>query len=298
MDWGVCTTVKAPLPQILAFVAWHKHLGAARIWVHLDDADDVSAGVLNQIDGVEAILCDDAYWAPLGFRPKKQEGRQTHNVRRVYALAEVPVLAHVDVDEFLYSARPIADILDGWDDGHPYLRAVPAEALHDPEVPDDIFTARQFRLPFPHGFPAERRVAILGNTTYAALLPRNMLSHHVGKSLFRTGISDLNPKLHAATVGPDNTRLKVPLHPELVVLHFHAQDKAAWLAALPHRVTKGAYRFNEPLAGFMEQATPEEVETFYEETQMAKPQLVAALRAESLLIEADLKLRDKVEALF
>ena len=296
MEWGVCTTVKAPLSQILAFVAWHKHLGAARIWVHLDDADAVSAGVLNQIDGVTAILCDAAYWAENGFRPKKQEARQTYNVRRIYALAEVPVLAHVDVDEYLYPKRPIADILDEWDDDPPYLRAVPAEALHDPTLPDDIFTARQFRLPFPNGLPAERRMAVLGD--YTALIPKNMLSHKVGKALFRTGLADLNVKLHAATVGPDNTRLNVPLHPDLTVLHFHAQDKAAWLEALPHRASKGAYRFNEPLAGFMTDATPKEIEDFYAKTQTANSELVAALKAEGLLIEADLRLREKVEALF
>lgn len=296
MEWGVCTTVKAPLTQILAFVAWHRNLGASRIWVHLDDADAVSAGVLNQIEGVEATLCDDDYWAQNGFRPKTQEGRQTHNVRRVYALGEVPVLAHVDVDELLYPKRPIAEILDDWDDGHPYLRAVPAEALHDPSLPDDIFTAHQFRLPFPNGLSADRRYAVLGD--YTALLPKNMLSHKVGKSLFRTGIADLQPKLHAATVGPENKRLKVPLHPELCVLHFHAQDKDAWLEALPHRVTKGAYRFNEPLAVFMEEATPQEVEAFYARTQTATPELVAALKAEGLLVEAELRLREKVEALF
>jgi hypothetical protein len=77
MTWGVCTTAKAPLPQLLAFVAWHKHVGASRIWVHLDDADEVSATVLNQIDGVTAILCDDAYWTVKGGRPHKQEPRQS-----------------------------------------------------------------------------------------------------------------------------------------------------------------------------------------------------------------------------
>jgi len=196
MEWGVCTTVKAPLPQILAFVAWHKHLGASRVWVHLDDANTASAGVLGQIDGVTPILCDKAYWAENGFRPKKQEPRQAYNMRRVYALAEVPVIAHVDVDEFLWPARPIAGVLDDWDDGHPFLRAQPAEALHDPALPNDIFTARQFRLPFPKKLSDERRMGVLGD--YTALLPRNMLSHGVGKALFRTGIDGLYPKLHAA----------------------------------------------------------------------------------------------------
>lgn len=78
MEWGVCCTAKAPFAQLLAFVAWHKHVGATHIWVHLDDADVISAQVLNQLDGFTAILCDDAYWSStLGMRPKRQEPRQS-----------------------------------------------------------------------------------------------------------------------------------------------------------------------------------------------------------------------------
>ncbi len=295
-EWGVCTTVKAPLPQILAFVAWHQHIGASHIWVHLDDADIVSAHVLGHLDGVTTVLCDDAYWAERGSRPKTQEGRQSYNIQRVYNAAPLPVIAHIDVDEYLYPKRPIADILDDWNDDAPYLRAVPAEALHDPALKDDIFTARQFRLPFPNGLPFERRHAVIGD--YASMLLKNMLSHKVGKSLFRTGIEGFVPKLHAGAIGAKGPKLTLPLHPDLMVLHFHAQDRAAWLEALPHRVTKGAYRFNEPLAEFLGQASRAEIDEFYRVTQTATPELVGALSSEGLLVEADLRLKEKVDALF
>lgn len=295
MRWGVCTTAKAPLAQILAFVAWHRAAGAAHIWVHLDDADEVSAHVLNQLDDVTAILCDDAYWDVLGRRPHKQEPRQSYNMQRVYALAQLPVIAHVDVDEYLYCARPISEVLDDWNDNHPFMRVAPAEALNDPSLPDDIFTARQFRLPFRNKMPLDQRKAILG--AYAPLLASNMLSHKVGKSFFKTGIGGLVPKIHAASFGKKEPPLQVPLTPDIFVLHFHAQDKAAWLDALPHRTTKGAYRFNEPLADFLSTATAAEVDDFYEKTQVATPELVAVLAKSGLLVEADLKLRDKVSAL-
>ncbi|SLN29563.1 glycosyltransferase family 2 protein [Pseudooctadecabacter jejudonensis] len=295
-QWGVCTTVKAPLAQILAFVAWHKHLGAARIWVHLDDADDVSAGILKQIDGVTPVLCNKSYWADLGGRPKRQEPRQALNVQRVYAQAEVPVLAHLDVDEFLWAERPIAAILDDWTDDTPFLRARPAEALHDAGLPDDIFTARQFRYPFPTPMPIADRYDVLGD--YTALMMKGALSHKAGKSLFRTGVKGLVPKLHAASWEGQSDPIKLRLHPELTVLHFHAQNKAAWLAALPHRTTDGAYRFNEALAGFVADATAEEIDTFYAATQTATPAFIEKLRRHGLLLEADLGLKDKVSALF
>jgi hypothetical protein len=294
-QWGVCTTVKAPLVQILAFIAWHRHIGAAHIWVHLDDADEASAQVINQLEGVTAVLCDAAYWAEKGFRPKKQEVRQSHNIQRIYGLATLPVIAHLDVDEYLYPKRPMADILADWTDGSPFLRATPAEALCDPALPDDIFTARQFRLPFPNGMSIERRQAVLGQ--YTLILRKNMLSHNVGKSLFRTGIAGFVPRLHAGTIGVDGPQIRLPLHPDLMVLHFHAQDRAAWLAAMPHRVTNGAYRFNKPLAEFLDAATAAEIDAFYAATQTANPALIAALKAEGLLVEANLALRQKVEKL-
>lgn len=294
MDWGVCTTAKAPLPQLLAFVAWHKHVGASRIWVHLDDADAVSGAVLDQIDGVTAVLCDDGYWAARGGRPKRQEPRQSYNMQRVYELAELPVIAHVDVDEYLYSDQPIGDVLAAWDDDRPFLRCAPAEALHDPTLQDDIFTARQFRLPFPAKMKAPKRVAVLG--AYAPLLASNMLSHKVGKSFFRTGLEGFVPKIHAGSFGGPRP-ISLPATRDIVVLHFHAQDRAAWLAALPHRTVNGAYRFNEPLADFLASASAGEVDDFYTATQVASPPLIAALSAHGLLVEADLNLRDKIDAL-
>ena len=295
MEWGVCCSAKAPLAQLLAFVAWHKHVGATHIWVHLDDADVISAQVLNQLDGVTAILCDDAYWSStLGMRPKRQEPRQSYNMQRVYGQAALPVIAHVDVDEYLYSDRVIADVLDGIGDA-PFMRVAPAEALHDPSLSDDIFTARQFRLPFANGTPAADKIAVLGD--YAALLRKNMLSHKVGKSFFRIGVDGLVPKIHAGSFGKDTPPLHVAVHPDVLVLHFHAQDKAAWLEALPHRTVNGAYRFNEPLSDFLAEANAADVDAFYEATQVATPDLVAALAAQGLLVEADLKLRKKVDAL-
>lgn len=296
MKWGVCCTAKAPLAQLLAFVAWHQHIGASRIWIHLDDADEISGHVLNQLDGVTAVLCDDAYWANgLGMRPRRQEPRQSYNMQRVYGEAALPVIAHVDVDEFLYSTREIADVLDDWTGDDPFIRVSPAEALCDPTLTDDIFTARQFRLPFPTGMPAEHRVSVLGD--YTSLLRKNMLSHRVGKSFFKTGVAGLVPKIHAGAFGKKSPPLEVTVNPDIVVLHFHAQDKTAWREALPHRTVNGAYRFNEALAEFLATASAPDVDAFYEATQTANPTLIAALGRHGLLIEADLGLRDKVENL-
>jgi hypothetical protein len=295
LSWGICTTVKAPLDQILAFVAWHTALGAERIWVHLDDADPVTAHVLNQLDNVTAVLCDDAYWAVKGGRPRQQEVRQGYNVQRIYNEGALPFLAHIDVDEFLWPNREMADILRDWPEDQPFIRAVPAEALHDPALADDISTANRFRLPFAHEQTEADKVAVLG--AYAPLLPRNMLSHHAGKSIFKTGIEGLLPRIHAASLGAERKPPQVPLHPDLKVLHFHAQDRAGWTAAVPQRVVTGAYRYNESLAAFLQGATAAQIDAFYDATQVATPAMLAELERLGLLVRADLGLRDKINDL-
>ena len=294
MTWGVCTTVKAPLDQILAFVAWHKHLGAARIWVHLDDPDPASLHVLGEIEGVEAVACDDAYWR--GKRPKKHQVRQGHNVQRIYAETDLPVIAHLDVDEYLWPARPVAEILSDWPGEQPFIRARPAEALHEPGLTEDIFTARHFRLPFPKGMSEPHKAATLG--AYSELLPSGMLSHKVGKSLFRTGVEGLVPRLHSASIGHKSPPLHMPFYPELIVLHFHAQNRAEWTEAVPRRAERGAYQFNPPLAAFLKEASAAQVDAFYEATQIATPERLAALEADGLLVQAELRLKEKVAALF
>lgn len=262
--------------------------------MHLDAPDPATIHVLNEIEGVVPIPCDDSYWQ--GKRPVKQEVRQGHNIQRVYAETRLPVVAHLDVDEFLWPAWPVDVILDDWPKDQPFLRAQPAEALHDPNLTPDIFTATQFRLPFPNGWPDARKTAVFGK--YAAILPSGMLSHRAGKSLFRTGIEGLVPRLHAASVGHHGKPLPMPLHPELTVLHFHAQDRAEWATAMPTRVQTGAYRFNAPLAAFLQSASAQEVDAFYDATQVATPEMCDLLKSNGLFIEAKLNLKEKVSTLF
>jgi hypothetical protein len=51
------------------------------------------------------------------------------------------------------------------------------------------------------------------------------------------------------------------------------------------------------LAKFLDAATAAEINAFYAATQTANPALIAALKAEGLLVEANLALRQKVEKL-
>ena len=293
MEWGLVSTVKAAPEKVLAFVAHHLSLGCARIWLYFDDPDDPAFDLVADLAQVTPICCDEIRWATAGKRPERHQNRQSRNAQAAYRACRLPWLGHIDVDEFLWPSIPVAEILASVPPKQWTLRMEPHEAMHDPSLPDDIFTARQFRGPLKLRY-AHLRVPVLG--AYAGILPEGHLSHTNGKSFFRTGIQGLSPRLHSAFYRKE--RLPgPPFERRLRLLHFHAQDRAAWLDALPFRLTRGAYQYHPELQAHLETAGPEEIGYFYDRTQSLSPDLAALLREEGRLIEADLTLRAKVEVL-
>lgn len=292
-SWGIVATAKAPIGKLWAFAAWHLSQGAARIWLCFDEPDDPAFAQLDH-PRITRIRCDAAHWQALGGRPDRHQNRQSKNAAMVYRRAGVDWLAHIDVDEFLWPDRRIAEMLEGLMPDQILCRAEPFEAMHDPRLPDDIYTATAFRgaLKPRH---AALRVPVLGR--FAGVLPEAMLSHANGKSFFRTGVPGLQPRLHGAF--RDGQRLDGPaFQPGLALLHFHAQDRGAWESALPFRLTRGAYQYHPALQDFLSAASPGEIAAFYDETQCLTSQKSELLRSEGRLIQARLALREKVATLF
>lgn len=295
-DWGLCTTVKAPTEQVLAFVAHHLSIGAGQIWLYFDEPDDPAYEVARAIPGVTATRCDAAYWQTVSkSRPETHQNRQVRNMHALYGKGQVPWLGHIDVDEFLWPARPIADILGTLPEDRILLRAAPWEALHDPALPDDIFTARQFRAALKRG-PLARAARMRAFGPCAALLPSGALSHAAGKCFFRRGVRRLAPRLHSAFLNGERVKGDA-LHPDVALLHFHAQDPAAWKAHLHYRLTRGAYRAQPAMIEALLDAPPDRIDAFFATVQCPDAGTIRYLAANGLLIEADLGLRAKVARL-
>lgn len=297
--WGTCTTVRAPLAQVLAFVAHHRALGARRIWLYFDDPEDPAADALSGVRGVRALRCDARHWARFGTgkaakrRPEKHQVRQVANVMAMYGRTQLDWVCHLDIDEFLWPMRPVAEVLAGAP-ATPVLRMAPWEALHDPALPDDIFTARHFRRALKGPEYAGLRETIFG--PYAEMLYAGAVSHAAGKCFFRTGIPGLRPRIHTGDLNGERLAIHDVL-PDIALLHFHAQDPADWRARLPFRATAGAYRANAPFFVWYSTTDAAGIDAFYDRIQVARPEVLAALRKAGALLEADLALRARVAAL-
>lgn len=293
--WGVAATVQAPVAQVLAFAAHHLDLGAQRVWLHFDNPEDPAADLLSGQDRITVIRCDAAYWREVaGERPDTHQVRQVKNITRITRKAGLDWIGHFDVDEFLLAASPVADMLADLPPDRLILRAEPWEALHDPALPDDIFTARAFRRQLPDG--AEAMATRLYGPA-GALLDHGMLSHTVGKCFFRTGSRDMIPRIHGARI-KGQAVFGGRFHPDLALMHFHAQDPVQWKSRLPYRLAKGAYQYRPEMQRWLTAASPTQVDDFYESIQCARPDLLRVLRGHGLLREIDLRLRDRVAARF
>jgi len=294
-DWGLCTTVKAPVEQVLAFVAHYLDLGAAHLWLFFDDAEDPAFDAVAGLARVTATRCDARYWqATTGERPDKHQTRQTRNMQAVYKTTRLPWLGHIDVDEFLLPRRDIAEILT--EQTGEALRIAPWEALHDPAMEDDIFTARHFRAALRGTGPEAEaaRGRVFGR--YAPLLPKGVLSHAEGKCIFRTGLPRFQPRLHGAFRAGKRVSLG-DFTDEVALLHFHAEDPAHWKERLQFRLTRGAYQFNPDLQAWLLAADDAGVDALYAAVQTVCPDTLNALRGEGILLEATLGLRAKVAML-
>jgi hypothetical protein len=293
--WGICTTIGGPPDRMLAFVAHHRAIGAAHLWLHFDDPADPAADLAATLPDVTAIRCDRDWWRrTVGWRPDRHQNRQARNIQSLCAAAPLPWIAHLDGDEFLLPDRPVASILSAVPEDALLLRVAPWEALHDPALPDDIFTAGAFRAALPGARNATARARVLG--TYAPLLPDGVLSHAAGKCFFRSGIPDLEPRLHGAFLR--GQRLSgAEIVRGLSLLHFHAQDPSLWRDRLAFRLAHGAYGFNPPLRDFLLAASAAEIDAFYAHVQLATPERLGILAGLGALRRTELRLRDRVTML-
>ncbi len=282
MRWGLCATVDAPPEEVEAFVAHHLHLGAAHVWIFLDDPGACTD--LAPLPRATLTRCTDAYWGrTLGRRPEKHQNRQSHKMQRIYAGTDLPWVAHLDIDEFLHPARDVADVPPD----APMLRMAPWEALHDP----GHFTARHFRAVLSGPDKAEARARVFG--PHAPLLASGALGHAAGKCFFRTGLSRFEPRIHGAF----RAGTRVPggaFSPDITLLHFHANDAARWKARLAFRLTRGAYQYNPPLQAWLQTADDAAIDRFWRDTHESTPALLHKLRAENALLTADLHLHDRI----
>ncbi|WP_293447916.1 glycosyltransferase family 2 protein [Planktotalea sp.] len=292
--WGIVSTVKAPMRDVLGFVAYHLERGAHRIYIYLDAPDAPTFTALKSHSKVRVTQTDAAYWDKRGGRPAKHQPRQTINAADAYGKrVEVDWLTHIDHDEFFVWDTPLTQQLSALDARCLCGRIRPIEALAWEGAITDPRPFKGFALPMP-----ERRATTQAlYPTYGAHLNGGFLSHVAGKMIYRTGIEGLSVKIHNAFLNGDQN----PGQQELLqtrLCHLHGETWEAWRASFEYRKSKGAYRdeFNAPfdkdkgglnmhtlLSQIENEGGEAGLKAFYHEVCTARPALLDGLDEHGLL---------------
>jgi hypothetical protein len=292
--WGVVATVKAPARDILDFAAHHLELGARRVFIYLDADNPQARAALKSHPKCRVTVTDDSYWRRRGKdRPEMHQPRQTANATHCYNRGPgVDWLAHIDVDEFLWPARPLPEQLAALPAEVRSARAHPVEALApDPDDPPPEGVTWCKGHARHHGPRRAQTNAIY--PTYGEHLNGGFLSHVAGKVFVRTGHEKVSLRIHNAFF--DKVQDPAPARLDdtrLVHLHAHAWDH--WQETFRFRMAHGSYRaglraapmpdgvaltMNQLFAMLEDEGGEEALAAFYREVCTATPELRARLDA-------------------
>ncbi len=301
--WGVVATIRATPPEILRFAAHHLDLGAHRLFLYLDEASP-AAETLSDHPRIRVTTCDSEYWKRRKRRrPQKHQVRQTLNASHAYRRGQIDWLTHIDVDEFLWADCTIADALSDLPDTAKLARIRPAEALSG--------TDNAYKTFIPAGPDRERLVQEI-YPRFGAFVKGGFLSHVAGKVFLRTGLPDIEFRLHNAFQDGQLIRDRIELN-QIDLCHHHGHDWEDWIARYRFRMNKGSYRadlapnvprerggltMHELLSTIEADGGEDGLRKFFEELSATDPHVRKRLAAHDMIRYRDLRLDAKVRKHF
>lgn len=299
-SWGIVSTIRAPLPDILRFAAHHIDLGVDRLYLFLDEPNRKAVRVLRRHPKIEIRVCTDDYWQRRGIaRPDKHQVRQSKNATFIYGQTDMDWLAHIDVDEFLWTSTPIPDLLRDVPPDIPAARVRPIEALAGG---NDLYKA------FVPTKPNRQELIETIYPNYGAFLPSGFLSHVQGKLFVRAGIRFLKDRIHNIAVQNQIVPCKDEL-PGVDLCHHHAPDWDHWHAHYKFRLECGSYQpgmapnvaremggmnKHELLSWIESEQGTDRLRAFYDEMSAADSGVLQRLKEHGLLLHRPLNLDQKV----
>ncbi len=301
ITWGLVSTIKAPAEAILNFAAHHLDIGARHIHIFLDEDCPKARKALRGHPRCTVTVTDDAYWARRRRRPDTHQARQSVNATRAYrGQPGVDWLGHIDVDEFLSPAIPLARQLGALPADARTARVRPVEALAP--APGDA-DAGWFKACHPRQAPRNAQTRDV-YPTFGARLNGGFLSHVAGKIFVRTGLQGISLRIHNA-FDADGRIENLHDLAQTQLCHFHAPSWEAWQRAYRYRLAHGSYRegldgapslpvtMNTLLTRIENEGGEDALRAFYGEVCTATPALRARLEAHGLLHRIDLDLNAK-----
>lgn len=302
--WGIVSTVRGSARDILSFAAYHLDLGADHLYLYLDERNRRAFQTLRRHPKVTAQVCDDAFWdRRKRDKPEKHQVRQTVHATFTYRHTKLDWLAHIDVDEFLWPTAPVAELLRDVPADIHAVRVRPIEAL---ACGEDLYKS------FIPKSPEREALVEAIYPNFGAFVLGGFLSHVQGKLFVRTGLENLNYRIHNLFQNKVILPCKTEL-PQIELCHRHAPDWDHWLAHYRFRLERGSYQpgmapnvnrdkgglnMNELLSWIEAESGEAGLRKFFDELSGTDPQVRARLEERGLIKHRPLNLDEKLKKHF
>ncbi|WP_170413896.1 glycosyltransferase family 2 protein [Ruegeria atlantica] len=298
--WGIVTTLRGTTQEILRFAAYHLDLDPDKIYIYLDEPNPEAREIIDRHPKIKVRNCDAKFWARRNReRPQKHQVRQTANATQAYRRTDLDWLAHIDIDEFIWSRQSIRGVLSEMPNSTPFARVRPIEAIADAE---DLYKAY-----IPKG---QNRDGIVQSIypNYGAFVLCGFFSHTQGKLFARTGMPKISFRIHNLFQNGEVLRDKTEL-PGVQLCHRHAPDWEHFRTHYSFRLSRGSYQpgmspniprerggmnMNELLSWIETEQGKDGLRAFYDEISGADPSVRERLDEHGLIRHRALDLDAKV----
>ncbi|NSY37193.1 glycosyltransferase family 2 protein [Leisingera sp. ANG59] len=299
VKWGIVSSIKADAETILNFAAYHLDLGAHRLHIYLDEPNAEAYAQLKQHPKVRVTVCDGSYWQKrCGYRPAKHQIRQIQNSAHAYQRIQTDWIAHIDVDEFLWPAKDLGQMLATLPSSSLGAKIRPIEALagHD----------GQFKAMIPRGPDRETEVRTV-YPAFGGFLRGGFLSHTAGKIIARTGVPQAEVRIHSMYLAGKRIKVSTALE-EVDLCHCHALSWEQWQTTYQYRLQHGSYRpglkpgysrlfgglnSHELLSLIEEEHGQDGLRSFFDEVSARDPAVYRKLQERGLVRNRPLGLEEK-----
>lgn len=228
----VSAILREPPEAVLRFVAWYLTQDADRIVLCFEDPDDPSIEMLDGVERVECIRCTPDFWQQLGLDSNARFTlRQNHAMAYVYRSVAAGWFLNVDCDELVHlDGRTLAEEVERQPDEFRAIRIAPVERLRTPGHEGQVF--RRLMLPM-----AQHRA--YGDTRAGIALKFGLTGHYLGKSVTRSGQSDLTMRQHwmLTPQGDIVTDRVLDGRDGAYLLHLNDPEFREWCGKLPVRMS-------------------------------------------------------------
>ncbi len=237
-NYSVTCMLKERPELVRTFVRYYKGMGFSQINLYFDDPADPMADELDPDPIVNVIRCGEEFWHGIR-RADGLEGRQRICFKRAYEAQRDGWMMFCDADEFIWSDRPLPELLASAPPDQRYVRTPSSEPVWSFDQPiDNEFSANYIRMPV--WGPRWRDIAEQMYADHQKIFKWGMLSHIVGKYMVRCGEDVDAFKTHYPFFSDGTVGKRVGEdHVTLRLIHYDALSFPQWCGKLDKRLVKG-----------------------------------------------------------